>query len=110
MFKDAFNQVLKLRQREMKIQRYDNLGNLQEWTVNVSPSSFTKMSDIIEDVTIMGREFVVSVENLSKSGFPIPLNRGDIIVDVDMGSNPVIESKELIGIGGDIIGYRVRTK
>lgn len=102
----AFNQIIKLKQKTMKIAR---LGTFVETDIPVAPSNYARNMAGPEDMSIKGREFVISIEDLNNISFPFPLTRGDILIDNIFGSMRITDAQEMYGLKGEVLGFRVRT-
>jgi hypothetical protein len=98
---DAFHSLLALKQRKMTLKRDDDSIELF-----VSPSAYQRGATGPSETIIEGRQFTISKKNL-KAPF-IPMQRGDRLVDPELGSMSIDTIEELYGFG-DIIGYRVTT-
>ena len=105
MLTNAFNMALKLTARTMTLTRPGVVGS---YSILVSPSNYSRNFQGPEEMVVTGAEFVVSVYNLQQSGFPNTLKRGDWLTDSVMGKMAITEVDEMIGLGGTILGYRVR--
>lgn len=100
---NAFNFILHAQGKSVTLEQYGGLSI----TVNAAPSNYFRNFTGSEEISIEGREFVISKKDLDDKGFPAPL-RGDVIIDSDFGPNNISDVKELI-ILGVVAGYRVRT-
>ena len=103
---NAFNQLLFIHSRKVTIKRRDT-GQSKE--IKVSPSNYYRNLNGPEEITMKGREFVISKVSLDSVSFPRP-KRGDVIEDPDLGRNTIVEVREMFDLGGRVIGYRVRTE
>lgn len=101
----AFNMLLKLRGRTVTLKRLG--ASSFSFTVTVAPSNYTRFLEGPSDVTMPGREFVISYKELTALNVP-KLRRGDRIVDTEMGEMTISEIREMFGLGSEIIGYRLR--
>lgn len=102
---DAFNLMLKMKARPMTIERP---GVVAAQNIKIATSNYFRNMAAQEEVIIEGREFIVSKRDLDAIAFGRP-KRGDVIYDIDLDANIVKEAREMIGFGGEIIGYRLRT-
>lgn len=102
---DAFNQLLGIHFRTMTIER---LGSIAPVSIKVTPSNYSRNLAAPEEISIAGREFVISKLTLELAAFPFP-RKGDRLKDPEIGTHTISEVKELYGFGGVILGYRVRT-
>lgn len=100
--RNAFDLIINLRGKEMTIER----GATSE-TIKAAPSNYFRNFDAIEEMNVEGLEFVISQSDLETWGRP---KRGDYLIDSDLGENMIGEAKPLTGLGGVILGYRVRTE
>lgn len=103
---DAFNAVLQLTGRVVQLERP---GAFSAESIKVSMSNYFRNLAAPEEVIIEGREYVVSQRNLNLTTNYRIVKRGDAIVDPILGEQRVTEVREMFGLGGTIIGYRVRT-
>jgi hypothetical protein len=100
----SFNFMLNLHKRAVKLSR----PAVMEVDIFVTPSNYTRFLAGPEEISMQGREYIISKTNLIASGFPA-LKKGDRITDSELGTYPIAEIKEMFDLGGNIIGYRVRT-
>jgi hypothetical protein len=100
---DAFNQVLKLNARPMTLER---IGQIPVTAIQATPSSYSRSLEFEGQVTISGREYVISARELLTYGM---IKRGDRLVDPQFGDFTVAEVVEMMALGY-VIGYRVRTQ
>ena len=98
----AFEFVLTLQGRDMTFERGATTA-----TVKAAPSNYFRNLAGIEEAIIEGKEFVVSKKELDAQSFPTP-RRGDVIVDTILGTNSVVEVREMV-VMGQLVGYRLRT-
>lgn len=109
MLANAFNAILALHSRTMTIYRPSSTESTTPVSIKMTPANyFRNLSGPDETVTV-GREFVISMENLKASGFPIP-KRGDRIEDLELGLNVVAEVREMYDLQAQIMGFRIRTE
>lgn len=101
---NAFNQLLQIHSRDMKISRPGGIG---PFDIKITPSNYSRNLAAPEEISVEGKEFVVTKYALEKVSFGVP-RRGDKLVDPEMGTHIVSEVRELIGLGGAILGYRLR--
>jgi hypothetical protein len=106
VIKQAFNLLLKLHSREVTITRPGGATA----TIRVSPSNYFRNLAGPGEVVVEGKEYVISKDILTSSGFTLPLKRGDRINDSEVGLIVISEIRELYNFGGQIIGYRVRSQ
>ena len=100
----AFNQILKLQSKEMTY--YDNESKTST-TIYAAPSNYFRNLSAPEEIVIKGKEFVISKKELDSKSLGIP-KRGHILIDSDLGNNPIVEVREMI-VMSKLIGFRVRT-
>lgn len=101
----AFNTLLKLKGRTVTLKRLGTPG--WSYTVIVAPSNYARFLEGPSDVTMPGREFVISATQLKELAVP-QLRRGDRIEDSVMGDMAISEIREMFGLGNEILGYRLR--
>lgn len=98
----AFEFILNFQGRDMTFER-----GVTTATIKAAPSNYFRNLAGIEEIVVEGKEFVVSKSELDRKGFPTP-RRGDVIVDSILGTNSVVEVRELV-IFGQLAGFRLRT-
>lgn len=98
----AFNLLISIQGRDVVLER-DAISE----TVKMAPSNYFRNLASVEETIVEGKEFVVSKTELDRVSFPAP-ERGDTIVDAELGVDTVDAVKPLI-IMGEIAGYRLRT-
>ena len=101
--KAAFKFIIDKQGRPVTLDR-----NGTTYSVVMAPSNYGRNLSLPEEIVSEGLEFVVSKDSLDAESVPLPLRRGDTIVDADMGANTITEVKEMFALG-ELIGYRVRT-
>ena len=101
MIADAFNALLSIHSREVKLRR----AGIPDKTIRISPSNFSRQLAGPAEIQIEGKEFVISKQNLGTW----KLKRGDLILDPDMGGLSIVNIDGMYDFGGGILGYRVRT-
>jgi len=104
--RQALDLMLSVYSRQVTLNR---VGNPTNYTIKISPSSYTRDLEGLGSVRVEGREFVITKTNIVNSTFPLPLKRGDRITDSEFGTVAISEVKEMLGLNGETIGYRVRT-
>ena len=103
--KNAFQTIINLQGRDMTFLRKGGTSV----TIKAASSNYFRNFAAPEEMVIEGKEFVVSLADLEKQLFPIPVRRGDQIRDPGVfGSNTISEVKEMV-VMGELIGYRLRT-
>lgn len=105
MLSEAFSSLLTLTKRPMTLERK---GIYVAINIYASTSNYSRNLGIVEDVVTKGREFVIDKKDLTTSY--IPPKRGDILIDATLGRMVLVEINEMTGIGGEILGYRVRVE
>lgn len=75
--------------------------------IQASPSNYFRNLAGPEEVTVYGREFVLSKQNLDSVFYPVP-KKGDRITDPELGLSVISEVREMFDFGGAILGYRIR--
>lgn len=105
MLDQAFNALLSRHSRPAILKRI-GVTTVQT-NIRIAPSNFVSNAEGPADVTIKGREFVISKASIVAPFTPI-LKKGDKIVDTELGSMAIGEIKEMYDMGGAIIGYRIR--
>lgn len=99
---DAFNGLLALHQRPMTLTRGDD-----SIEIYASPSNYSRNLAGPSETVIEGREFVISKKQM-QDPFTL-LKRGDRLTDSELGTFAISEIIEMYALGGEIIGWRVRT-
>ena len=100
----AFDTLIALVGREMVIER---MGQYSPLTVKVAMSNYFRDFDAPANVVIEGRELVMSVRSIKDTDYHPP-KRGDRIDDSEIGEQMVKDVREMFGIKGEILGYRIR--
>ena len=100
--RDAFDALLGLHKRAMTLTRGSD-------TIDIfaSPSNYSRNLAGPSETVIEGREFVIS-----KTQIQAPftgLRRGDRLTDPELGVMSISEIVEMYSLGGEIVGWRVRT-
>jgi hypothetical protein len=101
--KQAFNFLVNKQSRKMLLEKADFSESIE---IPVSPSNYFRNFSGPEEVVIEGQEFVFTKDSIEDFGVP---KRGDRLVDSDLGENTISFIKPMYDVGGEIIGYRVRT-
>lgn len=109
MLANAFNAILALHSREATIFRPSSTTTSTPVKIKITPANYFRNLAGPDETITVGREFVISIENLKASGFPIP-RRGDRIEDLELGLNVVVEVREMYDLQAKIMGFRVRTE
>lgn len=76
--------------------------------IRAAPANYFRNLAAPEETAIEGKEFVLSKTNLDSVYFPAP-KRGDRLKDSELGTSTISEVRPMMGLGGGILGYRVRT-
>jgi hypothetical protein len=100
---NAFNILVNLQGRDMELIKADFSLTV---TVKAAVSNVFRNLSGPEEIVVEGREFVVAKETLDEFGTP---ERGDRLVDPELGKNVIKEVRPMVTLGGAIIGYRIRT-
>lgn len=103
----AFNLLLNLKKFPATIERPTQA--LGPFPINISPGNYFRHLQGPEETVISGHEFVLSAEELRGSTLPMPPKIGDIIEAPELGLMSVSEVIPLYALGGNILGYRIRT-
>jgi hypothetical protein len=90
------------------IAKYRELYAIAVTNIEASPGNYFRNTAAPEEITIEGKEFVISKSVLDLVYYPA-IKKGDRIKDTEIGTMIVTEVREMFGFGGAIIGYRVRT-
>lgn len=107
---NPFNHLLSLHRRAAKIKIIgkNNPSSVTAKDIFISPSNYFRNGATVEDTVVAGHEFVISMEVLQNIG-ESKVTRGDILIDTQLGTLRIEESKPMYDFGGSIIGFRVRT-
>jgi len=105
MIAAALNMLIKMTGRNVTIERP---GEYSAVTIRWAASNYARNLAGPEEIVVPGREYVISIEDLTKVAYPAPL-RGDRVEDPILGISAITEVREMIDFGGKIIGFRVRT-
>lgn len=105
MLTNAFNSLLNLNSRVMVLTRPGVAGT---YSIKVSVSNYQRNVAAPEEMIVYGREFVISLQTLTESGWSGKVKRGDWITDTEFGKMSIVEVEEMVGLGGILMGYRVR--
>ena len=103
--KSAFNMLINMQGRQMTVRRH---GTAYVATVKAAPSNYFRNLEVVNSVVSKGREFVISKDELTTALYPTP-KRGDRLEDPELGIMTMTDVRDLVDLGGAIIGYRVRT-
>lgn len=101
----GFKFLINLKGKNVTIERR---GEIAAVTIKAAHSNYFRNMSAPEEVVIEGFEFILPKEELDKVSFGTP-KRGDILVDDELGANTLEEIRPMIGLGGETLGYRVRT-
>ncbi len=109
--KDAFNALLGIHKRTMTIKRLGASGAFGSTGIEIqaTPSNYYRNLQGPAETVMPGNEFVISRKHLEAQTVPLPLKRGDLLIDTEMGTMSIVEIRDMLDFGGAIIGYRVRT-
>lgn len=100
---NAFNILVNIQGRPMTLQKADFSIEI---TIKGAVSNYFRNLAAPEEIIVEGREFVIKKEDLGEFGTP---ERGDRLIDVELGKNVIKEVRPMMTLGGAIIGYRIRT-
>ena len=107
MLRQAFNAITKIHSRKAVLKR---LGDPDQLTgIRIAPSSYFRNLEGPSQVLVRGREFIIPVDSIVNKFSPL-VKRGDRIEDATYGSLAIDEIIEMVDLGGEIMGYRVRTE
>lgn len=109
MTKEAFNMALSLKASKTSKLTRPGSPNV-EVTVPMAISNYGRSLAGPANVTITGKEFVMSKDALDESGFGDVPKRGDRIYYDGLGILMIGFVDPMSDIGGDIIGWRLRTE
>lgn len=101
--KDAFNALLSLHSRDGVLKRI-GVGQSE---ISFSPSNYSRKLQGPAETIIEGREYVIPKDSIKNPMSPL-IERGDRIVDAELGELTIDEVKEMYDYGAKIIGFRVR--
>lgn len=104
-FGQAFFKMIMIHGRVVTLER----KGVQSVTIKAAPSNYYRNGAAPDEIVVEGREFVISSEELKKTGWTGVIKRGDRIIDAELGTLMVVEPREMFGFGGQILGYRIRT-
>ena len=104
--KAAFNFMLTLTARTGTVTRPGDTPVTIE--IKYAASNYSRNLEGPANVVIPGKEFVISYDSFSGTSYPLPLKRGDRMVDPELGTMVISEVREMFDLGGGIMGYRVR--
>jgi hypothetical protein len=76
--------------------------------VKMALSNYSRNLESVQRTVVVGREFVVSKASLDEVSFP-KIRRGDRIVSSSFGDNTVADIVEMVDMGSNVIGFRIRT-
>lgn len=99
-----FDYLLNLTGRDMQLER---MGQHAAISVKAAMSNFFRNFQLPEEIVVDGRELVLSYTPLKGSDYDPP-KRGDRLSDSYLGEMTIREVKELFGLKGEILGFRVR--
>lgn len=105
MLTDAFDMGLSIVEKDAT---WIRPSEVLTYPIKVSLSNYSRNMLGPEEITMTGREFVVSKRRLENIVF-YPMVRGDIIVVDEYGDNHVTDVREMPGLNGEVLGFRVRT-
>lgn len=100
---NAFHTIVGLQGRPMTLESADATIEI---SIKAAVSNYFRNTSAPEDLIIEGQEFVIAKRDLTGFGTPV---RGDRLIDPELGENTITEVRPMMGIGGSILGYRIRT-
>lgn len=106
MLDNAFNILLNLHSKPVTISRRSSPP--LTGSIRAAPSNYYRNLEGPSDIVVKGREFVISKLALDAVTYPEP-KRGDQLTFSDIGTLTITEVREMYNLGGNIMGYRVRT-
>lgn len=108
MIKDAFNAMVNFQGRTMTISR-PGTSPAVTGTAKFCPSNFYRHIAVENDIVAEGNEFIMTSDDVAKiTGLVIP-RRGDLLADTQLGKMTIDQVRPMYGVGGMLIGYRLRT-
>jgi len=105
VLKAGFDMALKLKVRDMELYVPDTDTT---YNIEIANSNFSRNFQEIEEIVVKGMEFIISKTELDAQSIVKP-ERNWRIIDTDLGEFTISEVKHMIGLGGEILGYRLRT-
>ncbi len=105
VLQNAFNLLLGLHKRNMTIERPGVVG---PFMISATPSNYSRNLAGPEETVIGGREFLIAKRVLDSVAYPTP-RRGDRLEDAESGHFEITEVREMYDLGGEIMGFRIRT-
>lgn len=108
MSKASFRRLVQLQGYEITIKRVDG-GTTTEVKVRAAQSMWDQKSGIDEAVQEM-TAYNVCYDDLINADFPVPVKRGDRIVDDVDGKIRNIVTAHPLKYHGEVIGYRLETR
>lgn len=100
----AFNYVISLKGKPLTLH---DLETDTQVTFKIAKANYFRNLQGMEEITIKGREFVISKKLLEDSGFP-GLEKNTRIID-GSSSFTITEIEEMEALEGQVLGYRVKT-
>lgn len=100
----AFNVIINLKGRLMELH---DLETDTKVSFKIAKSNYFRSLQGMEEISIDGREFIISKKLLVESGFP-GLVKNVRIIDPEGGQYTISDIEEMEGLG-NILGYRVKT-
>lgn len=104
-FKEAFNWILSKHNRTVTISRVNPAAN---FSIKVSPTNYSRNLEGPENIVFDGREFIITKAELDRVSWGV-IRRGDRLIDPEFGTMTIKETNEMYGLGGQVVGVRVRT-
>lgn len=106
MLSNAFNYLLALHGKACTYKMKGKTG-WTDYTIKVAPSNYSRKNEIVSDMTIQGREYVIPLASIKASGMNRIPEKGDIII-FEGRNESIIEVSPMADLGGSAMGFRVR--
>lgn len=109
ILQNAFNALLALHGRDVTIERPGVPPKaIAPVNIRMTNSNYSRKLDSVDRTSVEGREFVISKRVLDDVSFPRP-RKGDRLIDAEEGLFVISEVEEMYDLGGETMGFRVRT-
>lgn len=82
-------------------------GTWSEYQIKVAPSNYSRKNEIMADMTIQGREFVIPLSSIRESGMEGIPKKGDVII-YENKHESIVEVMPMADLGGTSMGFRIR--
>lgn len=106
-FQSAFNMIISLQGRDMDLYVLNQVA--PKVSVKAAVSNYHTDPAGPESLTGDGRQFVITSGDAQKALGRAP-KKGDRMEDSELGKMTIVSVKVLPGLGGGIIGYRLRVE